>query len=399
MTPVDVLLVVAAVPALLIALYLALLAVFSWRLGTRDAANSVWFEIVIPAHNEEQAIGATLASLAQVNYPSRFYRVTVVADNCTDATEQVAGDLGARVLVRNDERQRGKGYALAFAFAQIEADGWADAVVVVDADSVVSKGFLSALSARFEAGADCVQAEYAVRNAVSSWRTRLMAIAFALYHGVRSTGRERLALSCGLRGNGMAFRRSVLDRVPYRAFSVVEDVEYGLVLGLHGVRVAYEPNAVVYGDMPTSGPAAATQRQRWEDGRNALRKTYIGALLRRGWGERCFMPVELAVDLATPALTTICAIVAGGVTAAVLSSVAGVASTSSVYVWLSALALILLYVARGVVISGMGIRGVASLFWAPVFAIWKLTVALRPSAANRGEWVRTARSPASDASK
>jgi len=61
-----------------------------------------------------------------------------------------------------------------------------------------------------------------------------MHIAFTLFHDVRSRARERLGASAGLRGNGMAFPLATLHEVPYDAFSLVEDVEYGIRLGLAG---------------------------------------------------------------------------------------------------------------------------------------------------------------------
>jgi len=39
---------------------------------------------------------------------------------------------------------------------------------------------------------------------MASWRTRLITIAKAAFHIVRSRARERLKLSCGIRGNGCA---------------------------------------------------------------------------------------------------------------------------------------------------------------------------------------------------
>ena len=51
---------------------------------------------LLPAHNEEAGIGAAIASLrAQTEPPGE---IIVVADNCTDRTEQIAHDLGVTVF-------------------------------------------------------------------------------------------------------------------------------------------------------------------------------------------------------------------------------------------------------------------------------------------------------------
>ena len=85
--------------------------------------------------------------------------IVVVADNCTDATANLARGANARVLERSDSEQRGKGFALRFAFRILLGEGF-DAVLVIDADSVVDSNFLLETVRQFRAGADGVQARY-----------------------------------------------------------------------------------------------------------------------------------------------------------------------------------------------------------------------------------------------
>jgi 1,2-diacylglycerol 3-beta-glucosyltransferase len=219
----------------------------------------------------------------------------------------------------------------------------------------------------------------------------LMVIALTMFHTVRSLGRERLGLSCGLRGNGMGFSSMLLRRVPPKAFSIVEDVEYGIALGLAGVRVVYVPEAQVHGDMPTSAAASETQRERWEGGRLALVKAHVPPLVaaaRAGGGR---VPLDLAADLLVPPLTTLGLMLVAGLALSVGLTWSGVAGGMGVIPWLVALLGIGAYVVRGAVLSGTGPRAVLDLMWAPVFAIWKITLMLKPKQ-RTGEWVRTARS-------
>ncbi len=399
MTParawVDGALALGAAPVLAGAGYLAALAAAARHAAPPPPADGVRFDVVVPAHDEEGGIGATVASLLALDYPRERYRVVVVADNCADATAARARAAGARVLERRDDARRGKGYALAHAYAASLADGFADAVVVVDADTVVSPNLLRAFAARFAAGEACVQAEYGVRNAGASWRTRLMAVAFACYHTVRSLARERLGLSCGLRGNGMGFSADTLRRHPHRAFSRVEDVEYGLALGAAGVRVAYVPEATVLGEMPATAAAARTQRERWEGGRAGLIRRSVPTLLRAALSRRDPVPLDLAADLLVPPLTTLAAAAVAGAALAGAAVWRGWATPAGAAGWVLALACLAAYVARGAVLSGQGPRVLLDLAWGPVYAAWKLAVALRPRPrAEREAWVRTARAAA-----
>src|SRR5439155_20947412 len=114
-----------------------------------------------------------------------------------------------------------------------------DAVVVVDADTSVSENLLLAFASRLETGAAACQSDNVVRNPDASWRTRLLAVALVLFNSVRSLGRERLGLSTGLRGNGMCLSARLLREAPHDAVSVVEDLEYGIRIGLAGHRVRF----------------------------------------------------------------------------------------------------------------------------------------------------------------
>ena len=351
----------------------------------------VRFDIVVPAHDEEAGIAATIASLRALDYPEDRRRIIVVADNCTDATAERAEAAGAEVLVRHDPARRGKGYALAHAFAAIEAEGVADAVVVVDADTTVSPGLLRAFARRFEAGAHAVQASYGVRNPDASWRTRLLVIALALFHVLRSLGRERLGLSAGLRGNGMGFTREVLRQVPHGAFSIVEDVEYGLLLGEAGHRVHFVPEAIVLGDMATKGGGAKTQRRRWERGRFELAKTKGPRLLEGAIARRDPVLFDLALDLLVPPLASLVLVTVAGAAASLVIVALGGPMWPSVP-WLLAAACIAVYVLRGWALSGAGARGLVDLFvLAPAYVIWKLTLHRRRRGPDRDEWVRTPR--------
>ncbi len=392
----EVALAVAATPVLGASAYLAALAAAARRLPAPPPTDAVRFDVVVPAHDEEAGVGATVASLLALDYPRDRYRVLVVADNCADRTAERARAAGATVLERADPTRRGKGYALAHAYAACLADGAADAVVVVDADTRVSPNLLRAFAARVAAGEACVQAEYGVRNAGDSWRTRLMVVALSCYHTVRSLARERLGLSCGLRGNGMGFTVDTLRRHPHRAFSRVEDVEYGVALGAAGVRVAYVPEATVLGDMPATGSAARSQRERWEDGRGGLARRAVPALLRAARTRRDPVPLDLALDLLVPPLTTLVALALAGSALAAAALLAGWAGVIGVAGWAAALLCLALYVARGAALAGQGARVLLDLAWAPAYAAWKLALAARralrpPPRAEREAWVRTAR--------
>lgn len=347
------------------------------------------FDIIVPAHNEAAVIERVVTNLRKLDWPADGFRILVVADNCTDATAALARAAGAEVLERQDKNRRGKGYALEYAFKVSKETGWAYAVVVIDADSEVSPNLLEAFSSRIEDGAKAIQAHYGVLNPQVSWRTRLMTIAMAAFHVLRSRARERLHLSSGLRGNGWCVTHRLLEQAPYRAFSLAEDIEYGIDLGLAGYRVHYAGEAHVKADMVSGEQAARTQRQRWEAGRVQLIRSKTLPLLQaatRGGGAVC---LDLAFDLFVLPLSYVALNVVLLIALAALTLIWFPFASGWLWLGLFCALILLAYVLRGWQLSGVGVMGLVDLMRAPFFVLWKVLLMLRMPRA--GEWVRTKR--------
>jgi cellulose synthase/poly-beta-1,6-N-acetylglucosamine synthase-like glycosyltransferase len=379
-----------ALPAVLSTGYLLLLTLLSRSLPARHPRSRLLrFDIIVPAHNEAQVIARTVTSLRGIEWPADRFRILVCADNCTDATAECARAAGAQVIERHNPEQRGKGYALDFAFRTSRQAMLADAVVVVDADTEVSSNLLEAIAARLEEGAQAVQVHYGVLNPLASWRTRLITIAKGAVHIVRSRARERLGVSCGVRGTGWCVTHHLLQVVPYRAFSLTEDVEYGIDLGLAGFRVAYADEADCNGEMASGEQSARSQRQRWERGRFQLMRSKTGLLLRTALRRRSAVCLDLALDLLVLPLSYV------ALTVVALMCVAAVGGlwVSDLQPWLRVGAIctaaLVCYVLRGWQLSGIGLRGVLDLARAPTFLLWKLHVLIRGRKSTG--WERTER--------
>ncbi len=390
----DLALALGALPLLAACAYLGLLTLWSdpRQAAPAPAAPTTRFEVLVPAHDEAAGIGATVASLLAIDYPRRLVRITVVADNCTDDTAAVARRAGARVLVRTEPLHRGKGRALEYAFGRLLAEGFAEAIVVVDADAVADPGLLRAFGPYLVAGAAAVQADNSVLNPDDSWRTRLMAIALGSFHRLRFAAREHLGLSCGLRGNGMCLSRRLLLAIPHTAASRAEDLEYGLMVAEAGFAIRYAAGAHVRSAMVSGEGAARSQRRRWEEGRRELAGQHGWRLLRKALRRRDGRLLDVALDLLLPPLSTLAAATAAGLATTLVASVAWRPLPVSLALWGTCLLLLATYVLRGWVLSGTGWRGLADLLLhAPAYAAWKLALRLQPSGHLPTAWVRTRR--------
>ncbi len=379
-----------AAPAVLACVYLLLLTLLSGELRVPPrSTRTLKFDVIVPAHNESSVIARTVDSLSKIDWPADQYRILVVADNCSDDTAQIATAHGAVALVRNDTSKRGKGYALQHAFKASAAEGFADAVVVIDADAEASTNLLEAFAARIEAGEQAVQAHYGILNPWASWRTRLITIAKAAFHIIRSRARERLGVSCGIRGNGWCVTHALLKQVPYAAFSLTEDVEYGNTLGMAGYRVAYADEAHSDADMVSGEQAASKQRQRWETGRFQLIRAQTLPLLKHAVQHRSLITLDLALDLMVLPLSYVVANIIVLCAAAAVLSWWLPALTPILWLGIGCVIALALHVMRGWQLSGMGLQGLLDLARAPGFLVWKLLLMLKRN--HSGEWVRTER--------
>lgn len=111
------------------------------REGKARRALGPLITVLVPAHNEAAGIAETLESLlCQSHRPDR---VIVVADNCTDDTEQIALAHGAEVMktVGNADKKAG---ALNFALDTFLDKADRDELILVqDADSQLSPDFIA----------------------------------------------------------------------------------------------------------------------------------------------------------------------------------------------------------------------------------------------------------------
>ena len=241
--------------------------------------RTIRLAVVVPAHDEEMMIARTVRSLKAADAATQIY---VVAHNCSDATEEVAAKAGAVVVELKNPKLRGKGAALRHGFAAALEAG-ANAVLVIDADSVVSSNLIRATRAKLEEGAEVTQCRYELELPADGWgrpMARLRALAFRGMNVLRARGRAGLGFSTGLFGNGFALTARTLAHVPFSANSIAEDVEYHTKLACEGVRVYWVGDAFVHAHMAATGRAQATQEGRWEGGRLRVGSRATGQLMR-----------------------------------------------------------------------------------------------------------------------
>ena len=327
-----------------------------------------------------------------MDYPPDRYSITVIADNCTDATARVSREAGATVVERTAPDRRSKGYALEDFFGHAPGAGPAegyDAVVAIDADSTVDPWALNAFAIALAEGKDWAQCYNTVRNPDSSWRTRMMTYAFSLINGVWLVGRERLGLGASLKGNGMCLSVRGLSRCPWRASGLAEDGEFSWMLRVAGEHIAFLPGASVHAEMVArGGPAAVGQRRRWEAGRRAVLRRSLGPLLRsRELG--LYQKTMNLVELFFPSLVCLTVLLAASASVHAGAWLDPVLRPLSARLWPVHAGMLLIlgtYALSPLVVMRLPARYFACLVLFPYYAAWKLVVSLgrRPGSGGPG---------------
>src|SRR3954462_13771817 len=289
--------IVIGLPGLAGALHLGVLAIASWLYREPRPAEQpeVAFLVLVPAHNEEQVIATALTAIMA----DRRERdsVLVVADRCTDRTAEIARSLGAHVLERGEEEEPGRAAARQAGLEHARALEW-DAVLMLDADSVIEPGFFPACERAMASGAPAVQARSESGHGRSAAQEASLA-AFTIQGITMPRGRDRLGLSVRLRGTGMAIRRSPPFAHKFRA-PASEALVSPLALILGGPRCRHVETARLHSEGENNWSTFGGQKVRYEAGRMAAARAYAPRLFKRALRHRDPAAFEAAWFLATP---------------------------------------------------------------------------------------------------
>lgn len=268
--------------------------------------------VLVPAHNEAAGIAETLESLLRQSH--RPDRVIVVADNCTDDTEQIALAHGAEVMrtAGNTDKKAG---ALNFALDTflVNADR-EELVLVQDADSQLSPDFIEKAIIHLQADALLGAVGGVFRGAPGGgFVGHLQRNEYARY--ARDVG--RLHGKClVVTGTAALFRVRTLQEVMaarrdgslpagngrggvYDTSVLTEDNELSFALLTLGYRIKSPAECTLVTEIMPSWGELWAQRLRWKRGavENCVQYGWT-AVTRPYWGRQAFSMLGVLVTLA-----------------------------------------------------------------------------------------------------
>jgi cellulose synthase/poly-beta-1,6-N-acetylglucosamine synthase-like glycosyltransferase len=364
--------------------------------------------LLIPAHDEELGIGATVkalvAQLAAGPAPGQS-RLIVVADNCSDETAVRARAAGAQqgpagtqvrveVIERRDPEKRGKGYAIEFGLHHLDADP-PDVVVLVDADCRLDPGSVGRLAMRALGSGRPVQGEYLLHAAAGATPVgAVSALAILVRNRVRPRGLYRLGLPCQLTGSGMAFPWRVLRDAPATGANLVEDLVMGLEMAKRGQPPLLAPDVQVSSELPGADSAARKQRRRWEHGQLHTLVNHGLPLVLTGLTRARLSLMALGLDLLVPPLAMLVVLEGGALAVLAGAALFGWLPWTPAFVVAGALGAVALAVVLGWLKYGRATIPARTLVMVPLYVLWKIPLYLSLLLGGKQRtWERTDRQP------
>ena len=260
------------------------------------------FAVLVAAHNEESVIAPLLDNLHQLDYPKELYDIYVIADNCNHHTAMIARQHDVRVAERFTLDERGKGYAIRWMLNQLQqVDEKYDAVVMFDADNLVSRNFLQVMNDRLMAGKKVIQGYLDSKNPFDSWVSVSMALSYWYTNRMWQLSRRNLGLSCALGGTGLCIDMQLLSELGWDATGLAEDTEFGAKCVSIGIYPEWAHEARVFDEKPVTIMASLRQRLRWMQGHFSCAETYAVPLIKKSIRERNLAKFDAAVYLFQPA--------------------------------------------------------------------------------------------------
>jgi peptidoglycan/xylan/chitin deacetylase (PgdA/CDA1 family)/GT2 family glycosyltransferase len=251
------------------------------RLHRRPLRQQGLVSVIVPAYNEAANIGATVRSLIAGDYP--FVEVIVVDDGSTDGTADIVEALGLPGVFVLRQANAGKPAALNNGIAYARGD----LLVLVDGDTVFAPDAIGRLVQPFtDAGVGAVSGNTKVANRrglLGRWQHLEYVIGFNLDRRMFDVGRCMPTVP----GAIGAFRRAALrDAGGVSAQTLAEDTDLTMAVIRSGWRVAYEPAAVAWTEVPATLRQLWRQRYRWCYGTMQAMWKHRRALTQRGAGGR-----------------------------------------------------------------------------------------------------------------
>lgn len=236
--------------------------------------------VIVPAYNEEKAIGKTVDALVKLSYVNK--EIIVVDDGSTDGTLEAAKKCAENDFTRVVSKPNGgKWDALNAGIRAAKGEF----IVCIDADTLLDPKAIQHLIKHFS---DPEVAAVAGNVKVGNRRgllTKLQALEYVVGLNLYRRSEANLQNVTVVAGPIGAFRTSVLKEIGlFEGDTFAEDADITLKILKAGYKTVYESRAIGYTEAPTSMTSLAKQRYRWYRGGLQVFSKHKGMVFNRKYG-------------------------------------------------------------------------------------------------------------------
>ncbi len=218
--------------------------------------------VIVPAYNEEKAIGKTVEALLRLSYTNK--EIIVVDDGSTDRTLEVARSHAKGDLVKVVTKLNGGKWDALNAGIKV-AKG--EFIVCIDADTLLDQNAIQHLVKHFrDPKIAAVAGNVKVGNR-SGVLTKLQALEYVVGINLHRRSEANLQNVTVVPGPIGAFRASVLKEIGlFEGDTFAEDADITFRILKAGHKTVFEARAFGYTEAPKSMTSLAKQRYRWYRG-------------------------------------------------------------------------------------------------------------------------------------
>ena len=218
------------------------------------------FIVFIPSYKGDGVIMDSINSLLNQEYPKELFNIVIISDRMADSTNQAISKLPVTLHVICPENSS-KANALNYAIDMLGIEKY-DIAVVLDADNIVEKDFISSMNDAFYSGSEAIQAHRTAKN-INTDIAILDALSEEINNSIFRLGHVNLGLSSALIGSGMAFNYKWFKENVKKLKTAGEDKELESLLLKDRIFIDYLDHVYVYDEKTQKADAFSRQRRRW----------------------------------------------------------------------------------------------------------------------------------------
>ena len=216
--------------------------------------------VLIPGYKEDIVIREVATNALLQDYPKEKFQVVVIADSFQRDTLDFLHSIPIKVIeVKFDISTKAK--SLNKAMEQL-TDKY-DIAVILDADNLMARDFLSKINGSFESGFIAIQGHRTAKNMNTSLAI-LDAVSEEINNHIFRKGHRTLGFSSAIIGSGMAFEYDFFKDLMSTVKAIGGfDKEIELKLLKEGHTIEYLEDAYVYDEKVQRAEVFTNQRRRW----------------------------------------------------------------------------------------------------------------------------------------